>query len=140
MGAKAALTAGSTAVALLILLAGCSSTPEALEAESDAASQNYADNYEEIYRRLAGTARRCLTGHNTIASSIEVEADLQKELGFGDVRLVSIGGRMISNYFVSAKIEKMGRGSRVSVKTNNPIISERLSKMVFRWAGGDQEC
>lgn len=138
MRAKAALTAVSTAVALLVLLAGCSTTPEALEAKSEAVSQNYADSYEEVYRRLAGTARRCITGHPSNALRIEVEADLHKELGFADVRFVAIG--VYSNYVLSAKIEKMGSGSRVSVKTTYPIISDRLNKMVFRWAGGDQEC
>jgi hypothetical protein len=139
MGAKAALTAGWSAVALLVLLAGCSTTPEALEAKSDAVSQKYADNYEEIYRRLAGTARRCIAGHDTNALSMAVEADLHKERGLGDVRFVAIGPAF-SNYFVSAKIEKMGSGSRVSVRTGNSIVSDRLNKMVFRWAGGDQEC
>jgi hypothetical protein len=132
------LTAGWAAAALLVLLGGCSLTPEALEAKSDAASQNYADDYQEIYRRLTGTARRCITAHAIRVLSMEVEADLHKELGFGVVRFVAIG--IASNYFVSAKIEKMGQGSRVSVKTNNPMISERLNKIVFRWAGGDQEC
>jgi hypothetical protein len=139
MGAKAALTAGWIAAALLVLLAGCSTTPEALETKSDAASQNYSDNYQEVYRRLAGTAGRCITGPGTPVLSMVVEATLHKELGFGEVRFVAIG-LVYSNYFVLAKIEKMGPGSRVSVKANNPIISEKLSKMVFRWAGGDQEC
>lgn len=137
MGTKAALTVGWTAVALLVLLAGCSTTPESLEAKSDAVSQNYSDSYKEIYRRLAGTAKRCVTGHSNVLS-MEVEADLHEELGFGQVRFVAIGA--YSNYFLSAKVEKMGSGSRVSVKANNPIISDRLNKMVFRWAGGDQEC
>jgi hypothetical protein len=68
-----------------------------------------------------------------------VEADLHQELGFGEVRFVA-AGIFYSNYFVSAKIEKSGNGSRVSVKVNNPLIGERLSNMVFRWAGGDQKC
>jgi hypothetical protein len=92
MGAKAALTAGSIAAALLVLLAGCSMTPEALEANSEAASQNYADNYLEVYQRLADTARRCITGDNgppfrATYLSMAVEAALHKELGFGEVRL-----------------------------------------------------
>lgn len=138
MGARASLTAGWTAAALLVLLSGCSLTPQTLEATSDTASQNYADDYREIYRRLTGTARRCLERRDAPAFSVEVEADLHEELGFGIVRFVA--GIVKLNYFVSTKIEKMGPGSRVSVKANNPMISERLSKMVFRWAGGDQEC
>ncbi|MBR1228504.1 MULTISPECIES: hypothetical protein [unclassified Bradyrhizobium] len=138
MGTKAALTAGTTAVALLLLLAGCSATPESLESKSDNVSQNYADNYEEVYRRLTSTARRCVTG-GTNAARNEVVSNLHQELGFAVVRFVVIGV-FADNYFLSAKIEKMGSGSRVSVKTNNPIISDRLNKKVFRWAGGDQEC
>jgi hypothetical protein len=139
MGAKEALTAGWISAALLVLLAGCSTTPEALEAKSDSASRNYAANYQEVYQRLAGTARRCFAGPGTPALSMAVEAALHKELGFGEVRFVAIG-LAYSNYFVSAKIEKMSPGSRISVKVNNPMIGERLSKMVFRWADGDQEC
>jgi len=139
MGAKVALTArGWTAVALLLLLGGCSLTPQALESRSDDASQNYTDDYREVYRRLIGTARRCVTG-NSNALSMTVESDLHQEVGFGVVRFVAIG-ILNSNYYLSAKIEKMGQGSRVSVKTNNPMISEKFDNMVFRWAAGDQEC
>ena len=138
MGTKAALTAGTTAVALLVLLAGCAATPESLEFKSDDVSQNYADNYEEVYRRLTSTARRCVTG-GIIAARNVVVSNLHNELGFAVVRFVVIG-IFSDNYYLSAKIEKMGSGSRVSVKTKNPIISVRLNKMVFRWAGGDQQC
>jgi hypothetical protein len=62
---------------------------------------------------------------------MEVEADLHKELGFGVVRFVAIG--IASNYFVSAKIEKMGQGSRVSVKTNNPMITQQDRFSLGRW-------
>jgi hypothetical protein len=139
MGLKAALTKAVTAVALLALLAGCSATPQALEAGSDTASQSYAASYPEIYQRINSTARSCLTGHGTRAASIEVEADLHQERGFGEVRFV-VAGAVSVNYFLSARIEKSGNGSRVSVKVNNPLIGERLSNMVFRWAGGDQNC
>jgi hypothetical protein len=144
MGLKAALIKAVTAVALLALLAGCSATPQALEAGSATASQSYAANYLEVHQRLSGTARRCLTSNGARLGSIdlgsiEVEADLHQERSFGEVRFV-VAGTLSTNYFLSARIEKSGNGSRVSVKVNNPLIGERLSNMVFRWAGGDQNC
>jgi len=139
MRARAALTAGWTAAALIVLLGGCSLTPALLEDRSEDASQNYADDYQKVYLRLIDTATRCLTRHNINAARMAVESDIHQEAGFGVVRFV-VHGILNSNYFVSAKIEKMGQGSRVSVKTNNAMISNRLDKMVFRWAGGDQEC
>lgn len=126
------------AVIFFILLSGCSTTPEAIDAKSDAASQSYSDNYEEVYRRLAGAARRCMTGHPTRALSMEVEANLYRERGLADVRFVAVGA--YSNYFLSARVERTGPGSRVSVKVNNPLIGDSLSKMVFRWAGGELQC
>ena len=139
MGAKAALTKGMTAVVLLVLLAGCSATPQALEASSDATSKVYTESYLETYRRLVDNARHCITGHDINALSMLVEADLHQELGVGEVRFVA-AGMLYSNYYASAKIEKSGNGSRVSVKVNNPLIGERLSNMIFRWSGGDRKC
>ena len=130
---------GTTTIALLALLAGCSTTPQALEESATATSKAYVNNYLEIYQRITTTSRRCLTGHGTNAASIEVEAELHQERNFGEVRFVVIGG-LSMNYFVSAKIEKSGNGSRVFVKVNNPLISERLGNMVFRWADGDEKC
>jgi hypothetical protein len=136
MGAKAPFTAVPTAVALLVLLAGCATTPEALEAKSDAVVENYANNYEEIYQRVAATARRCFAGPSTPAATMAVEADLHKERGFGEVRLV-VRGILHSNYAASVKIERVGSGSRVSLRSYYP----GYSKMIFRWAGGGgREC
>ncbi|MBN8987090.1 MAG: hypothetical protein J0H42_02500 [Rhizobiales bacterium] len=134
MGTKAPFIAVPTAVALLVLLAGCSTTPEALEAKSDAIVENYANNYEEIYQRIADTARRCFAGPGTPALTMAVEADLRKELGFGEVRFVAIGV-VYSNYYVSVKIERVASGSRVSLRTLYPGY-----KRIFRWAGGDRQC
>ena len=139
MGPEAALIKGGAAVALLAFLAGCSTTPDALEANSNVTSKAYTESYPETYRRLVDNARRCLTGHDINIASMLVDADLHQELGFGEVRF-AVAGILYSNYFASAKIEKWGNGSRVSVKVNNPLIGERYSNMIFRWAGGDQKC
>ena len=45
-----------------------------------------------------------------------------------------------TNYFLSARIEKAGSGSRVTTKVNNPLLAGGLSKITFRWADGDQNC
>jgi hypothetical protein len=127
------------AVVLLLSLAGCSTTPEALESGADATGKIYPENYLETYRRLVDNGRRCATGGDTRALSMLVEADLHQDLGFGEVRFVA-AGMLYSNYYASAKIEKSGNGSRVSVKVNNPLIGERLSNMILRWAGGDPKC
>src|SRR5882724_9179785 len=100
MRVRATLAPCCAAAALLTLLAGCSATPEALESQPDAASQNYADNYQDVHRRLAGTAKRCLMGPSVPALAMVVEANLQKELGFGEVRFVAVGV-VTANYFVS---------------------------------------
>jgi hypothetical protein len=138
MRAKAILAKGSFVVGLLVLLGGCSTTPEALEAKSEAVSQNYAENYEEVYRRLTNTARRCLATQSINAVRLEVETDLHKERDFANIRFVAAG--LYSNYFTSTKVEKIGSGSRVSVRSGSPITSDKFYKMIFRWAGGDQEC
>jgi hypothetical protein len=106
-----------------------------LETKSDAMTQNYANNYEEVYQRVVDTAKRCVASSATPALTMAVEADLHKELGFGEVRFVAIG-MVYSNYYVSAKIERVGSGSRISLRTAYPTIGKR----VFRWAGGAREC
>ena len=136
MGVKGA---ASLAVVLLLPLAGCSTTPEALESGSDARGKVYPESYLETYRRLVDNGKRCTTGGDTRALSMRLEADLHQDVGFGEVRFVAAGA-LYSNYYASAKIEKSGNGSRVSVKVNNPLIGERLSGMIFRWAGGDPTC
>lgn len=137
MGAKEAVAA-CLAVVLLLPLAGCSSTPEALESSSDARARVYPENYLETYKRLVENGRRCTTGGDTRALSMRLEADLHQDLGFAEVRFVA-ANILVSNYYAGAKIEKSGNGSRVSVKVNNPLIGEKLSS-IFRWAGGDPDC
>ena len=139
MGVSAAFPA-VTAAALLVLLTGCSLTPESLQSEPDAASQDYGENYETVFRRLTDTSRRCLMSNNTVGSAMDVDAELHRDLGYGQVRFVAVSIGIRGNYFVSAKIEKLRTGSRVSVKTNNPLISRGLTNIVFRWSGGDTTC
>ena len=146
MGMKAVLPA-MIAVGSVMLLAGCSLSREGLESHDDAASQMFSESYEEIYQRLSVMGEKCYPrGHdqgnagNRLAGSIESEGELHKDRGFADFRLVTSSWSVRTNYFLSAKIENAGSGSRVTTKANNPLIAGGLSKIIFRWAGGDQNC
>jgi len=146
MGFKAALPA-TIAIACFTLLTGCSLTPQSLESHPDAESQNFPESYEVIYQRLTTIGERCYprgrdggNAANRFAGSIESQGEIHRESGFADFRLVTSSLGIKTNYFLSAKIEKMGAGSRVTTKTNNGMISSGLSKIIFRWAGGDQNC
>jgi hypothetical protein len=124
----------------LAVLGGCSMTAESLQSNPDAESQTFPDSYEEISRRLTSMADRCYRQHITPGSSIDFEGEMHRDRGVADFRLVAGSLGVASNYFISARIEKIASGSRVTTKTNNSLISGRLSKIIFRWAGGDQDC
>jgi hypothetical protein len=115
-------------------------TAESLQSQPDSESQIFPDNYDEIYQRLNSMAYRCLSQHNLNGSSVDFEGEMHKDRGYADFRLVAGSLGMKLNYFVSAKIEKIASGSRVTTKTSNPLTSTGLSKIIFRWAGGDQKC
>lgn len=146
MGIKTALPA-TIAIASVVLLGGCSLSREGLESHDDAESQTFSQSYEEIYQRLSVMGEKCYPrGHdqgnagNRLAGSIESEGELHKDRGFADFRLVTSSWSVRTNYFLTARIEKAGSGSRVTTKVNNPLIAGGLSKIIFRWAGGDQSC
>lgn len=138
MGPKAALI---TAVCGLAL-GGCSTTPANLEANTAPKSQTYAENYQEIYRRVAGTAKRCFSSEMGKYAAMTVDSELYSELGRGEVSvsLVNMGTR---NYYLSAKIQRTGpRSSEMTVNAGNTLGSERMTGMVFDWArsDGNMEC
>jgi hypothetical protein len=146
MEIKAALSA-AIAIAAFTLLIGCSSTQKSLESEPGAESQNFPEGYDVIYQRLAAMGERCYPrgrdrgyAGNLLAGAIESQGEVHKESGIADFRLVTSTWDIKTNYFLAAKIEKMGSGSRVTTKVNNPMISSGLSKIIFRWAAGDQNC
>lgn len=73
------------------------------------------------------------------AVTLNVEADLHREAGFGDIRFVSLND-LVSNYFVSTRVEKAGAGSRVTVRAGNTITTNTFNRRVLLWAGGATEC
>lgn len=146
VGFKAALGA-TIAIGSSALLAGCALSTQSLESESSAASQNFPDNYEVIYQRLSTTGERCYprgndggNAGNRLAGSIESQGEIHRESGFADFRLVTSSLGVKTNYFLLARIEKVGSGSRVTTKVSNPITGPGLSKIIFRWANGDPTC
>ncbi|UFZ01717.1 hypothetical protein LQG66_20575 [Bradyrhizobium ontarionense] len=142
MGIKAALPA--VVMAAMVFLGGCAASPEGLNSRDDADSRTFSENYEEIFRRLSETGKRCYPPGQDVVNpthgQIESEGELHRDRGFAEFRLVagSYGIRM--NYFVAARIEKSGSGSRVTIKVSNPMGAGPLSSRIYRWAGGDSSC
>ncbi|MGJ5033448.1 MULTISPECIES: hypothetical protein [unclassified Bradyrhizobium] len=133
--------------AAMALLGGCAMSPEGLNSRDVADSKSFSESYEEIFRRLSETGKRCyppvrVFGNpgNPGGGQIESEGELHRDRGFAEFRLVagSYGVRM--NYFVAARIEKSGSGSRVTIKVSNPMGAGPLSDRIYRWAGGDSSC
>ena len=122
-------------------LTACSSTPESLEGSKTAvrAERSYAENYQEVYRRVSSLAKRCATASTGSYTSLEVDAELYSELGYGEVThyLSNLGAK---NYYWKAKITKTGSGSHLSIVSGNTLAQGRTLSGVLRWADGDQAC
>jgi hypothetical protein len=126
-------------IAAAALLGACSTTPADLETKTEAATHVYAENYQEIYRRVSTVAKRCVAGNIGAHASMAVDADFYPELGYGDITmsLINWGAR---NYYWSAKIEKNGTGSKMTVHSGNTLASESAKSTIVRWADGDTAC
>jgi hypothetical protein len=132
---KRAMMAG-----LFLACGGCSSTPADLEAKATPAVQPFSENYQEIYRRAAGTAKRCIAGNVGAYASMAVDTELYSDLGYGEitVSMINWGAR---NYYLSARIEKAQQsGSKVVVRTGNTLGADNLSRSLMRWSAGETEC
>lgn len=128
-------------VALSLIIAGCSSTPEALEKSEGAAraEKTYAENYQEVYRRLSSTARRCSGGSSGKYTSFELDSELYNELGYGEVTL-SLSNFGARNYYWKAKVTKTGSGALVTAVAGNTLAKNVDLRRVMRWADGDTGC
>lgn len=119
-------------------LAGCSTTPTDLEQKTAPTVLEFKENYQEIYRRVAKQATRCLKFDAGEGGSFEVDTELYNELGYGEVTY-SLGS-LSRNYYMSAKIEKLGDGSRLTVHAGNQLASARVRDLVVDWANGSTAC
>ena len=128
-------------VALMLALASCSTTPEALENSPKASriEKTYSENYQALYRKIHDPASRCLVGSPGIATQLILDAQLYPDLGFGEMTysMSSIYGK---DYFWKAKVEKAGTGSKLSVVSGNMLGQERSLRKVVGWAEGDTSC
>ena len=125
----------------LSILTACVTSTDKLKATSGAITEErtYSENYQEIYRRVSTEATRCTEGGLLVMSSLEVDAQLYNELGFGEVSwsLINFGVR---NYYWTAKIEKQDEGSKITVTSGNTLGKKGLMKRVLLWADGDKDC
>jgi hypothetical protein len=127
------------AFAAALLLCACSSTPAELESKTTPTVQTYSENYQEIYRRVSTTAKRCFTVNMGAYASMAVDSDLYSELGYGETTL-SLINMGVRNYYLSVRIEKDHAGSKLTVRSGNSLGSERWKGLVLAWAKGDQNC
>lgn len=131
----------SMGVALLcVALASCSSTPAQLEQKAEATVRTFTENYQEIYRRVSSSARRCMAGNINAYASYAVDSDLFPDLGYGETTfsLINLGVR---NYYLSAKVQRAGSGASLTIRAGNTVDGGTvLTEKVLRWAGGDEAC
>jgi hypothetical protein len=125
--------------ALLLSVAGCSTTPADLEAKVSPIVQAYPDNYQEVYRRASSTAKRCIARNVGSYASMAVDSDLYSDLGYGEIT-VSLINWGVRNYYFSARIERVGTGSRMTIRSGNTLAAETNTNAMLRWASGDQSC
>ncbi|MCP3409231.1 hypothetical protein [Bradyrhizobium sp. CCGB01] len=135
--ARAALCAAWSVCA--VSLGACSSTPADLEAKAAPIVQTYPENYQEIYRRVSTTAKRCFAGNVGAYASFAVDSELYSELGYGEMTLslINLGTR---NYYLSVRVDKQPAGSKLTVRSGNTLASDRYKTLILGWAGGDQNC
>ncbi|WFU84382.1 hypothetical protein QA645_17060 [Bradyrhizobium sp. CIAT3101] len=130
---------GAAVLAVASILSGCSSTPADLEAKAAPVVKTYRENYQEIYRRVSTTAKRCFAGNVGAYASFAVDSDLYSELGYGETTLsmINMGAR---NYYLSVRVEKDPTGSKLTVRSGNTMASDRYKGLILSWADGDQNC
>jgi hypothetical protein len=121
-----------------LTVAGCSTTPTDLEQKTAPTVLEFKENYQEIYRRVAKQATRCLKVDVGEGGSFEVDTELYNELGYGEVTYSH--GSLARNYYMSAKIEKVGEGSRLTVYSGNQLAPARVRDLVVEWANGSTAC
>jgi hypothetical protein len=128
-----------TQIAVLLALLGCSSTPQELEANNAPTVVSFTENYQEIYRRVASTAKRCIAGNMGAYASMAVDTELYTELGYGEIQvsLINMGTR---NYYLTARIDRVGTGSKLTVRSGNTLAASRNLSSIIEWANGRDTC
>jgi len=125
-----------------LTLAGCSTTPDSLKTSTAPQVTTYPTPYQEVYRRVVNEARVCYGGGivsiGTTATG-ELDAELYPDLGFGEVSS-SMVNHGVRNYYWSAKIEKEGAGTRMTVHAGNSLDAPAATARLQNWAAGGSGC
>lgn len=127
------------AAALALAASSCSPSTQELSASTSAETFTFSDNYQEIYRRLSTSAKKCAHGNVGASSSFEVDAELYNELGYGEVTF-SVLNLGVRNYYWSAKIEKAPTGTKVTYNVGNTLNPAGYRSEVVRWLSGNTSC
>lgn len=122
-----------------LTLAGCSSSQADLNAKTPEISRSYAANYQQTYRNLYTTATRCQETGVLYGGQLAVDGELYSDLGFGEISFSSSGSGL-RNYYWTAKIERDGKGSKVTAHVGNSLVNDKYLANIFAWAGGSTEC
>lgn len=124
---------------LTVIVAACSPNPTDLRASTPEQVTTYSENYQEIYRRVASEARLCYRGSVGAYASAEVDANLYSDLGYGEVQnsVINYGTH---NYYWTAKIEKNGSGSKMTINAGNTLSASATTATLQRWASGGTGC
>lgn len=89
---------------------------------------------------MSTTAKRCYTANINGYASTTADAQLYPDLGYGEVS-VSLIDMGIRNYYFSAKIEKAGPGTKMTLHAGNTLAAPRYIEYALKWAsGGDDSC
>ena len=125
-------------VLIASIVSGCSSTPADLQAKSAPIERTYVENYQEIYRRVSTTAKRCYAGNVSAYASFAVDSELYSDLGYGELTLslINLGTR---NYYLSVRVEKLPKGSKLIAKSGNTLAADRYIERALAWASGTDE-
>jgi len=122
-----------------LALTACSPAPADLDAKAAPVTRSYAENYQEIYRRVSTTMKRCSSTSLGAYASLVADSELYPDLGYGEISY-SLLNWGVRNYYLTARIEKAPVGSKITVRAGNTVAPEQSVSTVLRWASGDQSC
>lgn len=126
-------------------LAGCS-----VQSHEDFATRPFDTtvqvdrNYQAVYADVLRANRACyMPGPNVtlsiLPSSIETDAQLYTDLGYGEIYTYQAGTVLVPFYMV--RIEREGAGTRLSVRNGPmPFGANLITDRAVRWAHGDLAC
>ena len=128
-------------LALTLLVTGCISTAGQLESQSDSrATVKSTENYQAVYQHILLRARECLDLGGTIAASNKINAQLNDELGTGEISYYL--DNVVDMYFAVVKVKRTGGGAAVDISTGSQPgwANEKLLKQLKAWAEGGTTC